>query len=113
MLIDTHTHINNVKDLDFLLEKCKENRVTELIAISTDINSSRENIKISKKYENIFCAVGFPLSLASPRPRPPVREKRLLCPSPFLPFSFGTHFGSVSDQTRCLKRPVWGPGQNA
>ncbi len=59
MLIDTHTHINNVKDLDFLLEKCKENRVTELIAISTDINSSRENIKISKKYENIFCAVGF------------------------------------------------------
>ena len=56
---NTHTHINNVKDLDFLLEKCKENRVTELIAISTDINSSRENIKISKKYENIFCAVGF------------------------------------------------------
>ena len=48
MLIDTHTHINNVKDLDFLLEKCKENRVTELIAISTDINSSRENIKISR-----------------------------------------------------------------
>ena len=27
----------------------------------------------------IFCAVVFPLSLASPRPRPPVRETRLLC----------------------------------
>ena len=59
MLIDTHTHINKVKELDFLLEKCKENRVTELIAISTDINSSKENIAISKKYKNIFCAAGF------------------------------------------------------
>jgi len=54
MLIDTHTHINKVKELDFLLEKCKENRVTELIAISTDINSSKENIAISKKYKNTF-----------------------------------------------------------
>lgn len=58
MLIDTHTHINKVKELDFLLEKCKENRVTELIAISTDINSSKENIAISKKYKNIFVLPG-------------------------------------------------------
>ena len=47
MLIDTHSHLDLEEDILGLLEKCKQNLVTEIISISTDLESS-------KKYRNII-----------------------------------------------------------
>ena len=42
-----------------LLEKCKQNLVTEIISISTDLESSKKNIEISSNFKNIFSSVGI------------------------------------------------------
>ena len=47
MLIDTHSHLDLEEDILGLLEKCKQNLVTEIISISTDLESSKKNIEIS------------------------------------------------------------------
>ena len=59
MLIDTHSHIDKEEDIEGLLIECEKNLVTEIIAISTDLESSEKNINLSSKYQNIFCAVGY------------------------------------------------------
>ena len=59
MLIDTHSHLDLEEDILGLLEKCKQNLVTEIISISTDLESSKKNIEISSIFKNIFCSVGF------------------------------------------------------
>lgn len=59
MLIDTHSHLDLEEDILGLLEKCKQNLVTEIISISTDLESSRKNIEISSNFKNIFSSVGF------------------------------------------------------
>ena len=59
MLIDTHSHLDLEEDILGLLEKCKQNLVTEIISISTDLESSKKNIEISSSFKNIFSSVGF------------------------------------------------------
>ena len=59
MLIDTHSHLDLEEDILGLLEKCKQNLVTEIISISTDLESSKKNIEISSNFKNIFSSVGF------------------------------------------------------
>ena len=46
MLIDTHSHLDLEEDILGLLEKSKQNLVTEIISISTDLESSKKNIEI-------------------------------------------------------------------
>ena len=59
MLIDTHSHLDLEEDILGLLEKCKQNLVTEIISITTDLESSKKNIEISSNFKNIFSSVGF------------------------------------------------------
>lgn len=59
MLIDTHSHLDLEEDILGLLEKCNQNLVTEIISISTDLESSKKNIEISSNFKNIFSSVGF------------------------------------------------------
>ena len=59
MLIDTHSNLDLEEDILGLLEKCKQNLVTEIISISTDLESSKKNIEISSNFKNIFSSVGF------------------------------------------------------
>ena len=47
MLIDTHSHLDLEEDILGLLEKCKQNLVTEIISISTDLESSKSHYKKS------------------------------------------------------------------
>ena len=57
MLIDTHSHLDLEEDILGLLEKCKQNLVTEIISISTDLESSKKNIEISSNFKNIYLII--------------------------------------------------------
>lgn len=59
MLIDTHAHLDSLDDLPGTLARARENGIGRIIAISSDLASSRDTVSISEKYENVFAAVGI------------------------------------------------------
>lgn len=59
MLIDTHAHLDSLEDLPGILARAKEYGVGKIVAISSDLSSSRETVSIAEKHENIYAAVGI------------------------------------------------------
>ncbi|MQF84843.1 MAG: TatD family deoxyribonuclease [SAR202 cluster bacterium] len=61
MLIDIHTHVQqfNKEDLDLLIHNSKIANVGIIIAAGTTISDSEKSISLSKKYEEIYAAVGI------------------------------------------------------
>jgi TatD DNase family protein len=61
MLIDIHTHVQqfNKEDLDLLINNSKIANVGIIIAAGTTISDSEKSISLSKKYEEIYAAVGI------------------------------------------------------
>lgn len=59
MLIDTHAHLDSLEDLTGTLARAKEYGVEKIIAISSDLASSRDTVSIAGKNENVFAAVGI------------------------------------------------------
>ena len=60
--IDTHCHLDMDRykdDLDAVIENSSANGVRHIITIGIDMASSRAAVAISKKYENIFAAIGI------------------------------------------------------
>ena len=58
MLIDTHAHMDSLEDLPGILERAREFGVGKIIAISSDLASSRNTLSIAAQYENVSAAVG-------------------------------------------------------
>ena len=58
MLIDTHAHLDSLDDIPGSLARARENGIEKIIAISSDLISSRNTISISEKYGSVFAAVG-------------------------------------------------------
>ncbi|MEW6144764.1 MAG: TatD family hydrolase [Thermodesulfobacteriota bacterium] len=58
MLIDTHAHLDSLDDVPGILARARENGIEKIIAISSDLASSRDTVSISEEYENVFAAVG-------------------------------------------------------
>ena len=58
MFVDTHCHLNEI-NLDEELPRIREARVTKMIAIGYDLQSSREVVAIADKTEGVYAAVGF------------------------------------------------------
>lgn len=58
MLIDTHAHLDSLEDLRGSVARAGENGIGKIIAISSDLESSRSTVSISENYENVFAAVG-------------------------------------------------------
>jgi TatD DNase family protein len=58
MLIDTHAHLDSLDDVPGSIARAMENGVEKIIAISSDLISSRNTISIAEKYGNVFAAVG-------------------------------------------------------
>ena len=50
MIIDSHAHLDMIKDLDSLIENAKTNRVKTIITNSINLDSSKKNLEISKRY---------------------------------------------------------------
>lgn len=59
MLIDTHAHLDSLDDLPGSLARAKEFGVEKIIAISSDLASSRDTVSIAAQHENVFAAVGI------------------------------------------------------
>jgi TatD DNase family protein len=59
-IIDTHSHIypSEVKNAEDIINECKKNNVF-LILNGVDIDSNNEIIKLSKKYDNVYAAIGL------------------------------------------------------
>lgn len=60
-LIDTHSHIDmkDFEDLDSIISNAKNFGVEKIIIPSVDRSSFEKVIKISNKYENVYCALGI------------------------------------------------------
>lgn len=60
MIIDTHCHIyyNECKNAEQILQKCKENNII-VILNGIDKESNKQVIELSKKYDNVYAAIGY------------------------------------------------------
>jgi TatD DNase family protein len=61
MIIDTHTHLDNIKfidDVDNVIKEAQNNGVKAFVIPGADLNDLPRAIELSEKYENIFFAVG-------------------------------------------------------
>lgn len=59
MLIDTHAHLDSLEDLPGSLARAREFGVGKIIAISSDLSSSRDTVSIAEEHENVYAAVGI------------------------------------------------------
>jgi TatD DNase family protein len=60
--IDSHAHLNSERfseDLDDVIKRAISAGVSRILNVADTIQSSEEAIALSKKYENILCAVGI------------------------------------------------------
>jgi len=61
-LIDTHCHLYYepyILDLNKTLIECEEKNVKFFITISVEYNTSKKNLEISRKYNQVYCTVGL------------------------------------------------------
>jgi TatD DNase family protein len=61
-IYDTHAHINYpefVNDMDEVLERCRMQGVSKIIAIGTDLQSSQEVIDMAQKYDPVYAVPGW------------------------------------------------------
>lgn len=61
MLIDSHAHIDDERfdqDREEVIAKFAENNLELVINIGADLESSKNGVELSKKYENIYATVG-------------------------------------------------------
>jgi len=62
MLVDSHCHLTYepmVSDIQKVLDLCKQNQVSKILTIGTNLETSKKSIKIADTYENIFCTIGL------------------------------------------------------
>jgi len=60
-IIDTHAHLDHTKDLARVLDSAAQENVAAILAVSEDLQSSKDNLEIKKKFSNskIFVACGI------------------------------------------------------
>lgn len=61
-LIDTHTHLNDVKfadDLDEVIQRASDAGVERMIVCGYDLQSSESAIQLANTYESVFATVGI------------------------------------------------------
>lgn len=61
MFIDTHCHLSKeyYKDLDIIINNCRNNQVNTLIISGCDKNGIIEGLEVIKQYPNIYMTIGF------------------------------------------------------
>ncbi len=62
MLIDTHSHLDFKefdKDRSQVIERAFGNGVGKIINVGTNLNSSKDSIALTEKYENIYAAISL------------------------------------------------------
>ena len=62
MFIDTHCHLNSdelLKEIEQHIKEAEENNVNSFIVVGWNKSSSFKAVELSKKYKNVYAAVGF------------------------------------------------------
>ena len=62
MFVDSHCHLTYeplINNLPEIVQKCKDSKVTNLLTIGTNIESSIQCSEISKQYKNIYSSIGI------------------------------------------------------
>ncbi len=61
MLTDTHCHIllNEYEDRDIIIENLTKNKIKRIIINGYDLESNKEVIFLTKKYKNVYGAIGI------------------------------------------------------
>ena len=61
-IVDSHCHLYYepyIKNLQKTIDECKSKNVRRFLSISVDLETSLKNIKISEKFNEIYCTVGL------------------------------------------------------
>jgi len=59
VLIDTHAHLEMSGDVREVIERATSNSVVTIIAVSSDLDSSRKSIELANTFPGIYCTVGI------------------------------------------------------
>lgn len=61
MFVDTHCHITSkdYDDIDLLIRKIKDSGISKIIVNGCDMESNLEVLKLTKKYDIVYGAIGF------------------------------------------------------
>ena len=61
MLTDTHCHLYSeyYDDIENILKEAKENNIVRYISDGCDLNSNKEMLELSSKYDNIYITLGI------------------------------------------------------
>tara|TARA_B110000438_G_scaffold294290_1_gene335484 strand:- start:141 stop:893 length:753 start_codon:yes stop_codon:yes gene_type:complete len=60
-LIDTHSHIyyDKYPDIEEVINRAKENKVSKIICVGVDMESSYKSIQLAEKYDLIYATAGY------------------------------------------------------
>ena len=61
-LVDSHCHLYYepyVNDIQKTIDECKKNNINKLLSIGVDIDTSKKNIDLAEKYDEIYCTIGI------------------------------------------------------
>lgn len=61
-LIDSHCHLYYepyINDIQGTIDECKKNNIYKLLSIGVDLATSKKNIELAQKYNEIYCTVGI------------------------------------------------------
>ena len=61
-LVDSHCHLYYepyINDIQGTINECKKNNIIKLLTIGVDIITSKKNIELAQKYNEIYCTIGI------------------------------------------------------
>ena len=61
-MVDSHCHLYYepyVNDIQGTINDCKKNNVHKILSIGVDLETSKKNIEIADKYNEIYCTIGI------------------------------------------------------
>ena len=59
VLVDTHAHLEVVESVSEVIDRAFKNGVETVVAVSSDLDSSRRTIEISNSFHTVYSAVGI------------------------------------------------------
>ena len=62
MIIDTHCHLASKQfkgDLDEVIERAERDKISKLISIGTDLEDSKECVRIANNHDSVYATVGI------------------------------------------------------
>ena len=68
-IVDTHCHLNDEnyknEDVENIVKECTSNNVRVFVNVGVDLKMSKQNIRLSHKYDDMFSTIGIHPSMAN------------------------------------------------